>query len=111
MFSGTGPCGVVHSPAGAAAAADMMRDDPRTESVVAARSTRDTCLGIGTTEAVFSCALWLTIGLSREAEVTRSIDVSLLHKLFCLGDSCGIVFRGEYTSFLITSPLWSSAEY
>ena len=80
MFSGTGPCGLVHSPAGAAAAADMMRDDPRTDSVVAARSTRDTCLGIGLTEAVPSCALWLTIGLTRAAEVTRSIDVSLLHR-------------------------------
>ena len=81
MFSGTGPCGLMHSPAGAAAAADMMRDDPRTESVVAARSTRDTCLGIGTTETVPSCALWLAIGLTRAAEVTRSIDVSFRHKL------------------------------
>ena len=48
MFSGTGPCGLAHSPAGDAAAADMKWDDPRTERVAAVSKTCDTCLCEGT---------------------------------------------------------------
>lgn len=86
MFSGTGPCGLAHSPAGDVAAADMKRDDPRIERVAAVSKTCDTCLCGGTAVTARRDAFIGRTGVVRAAEAMRNITKNA--SLEQLGASC-----------------------
>ena len=89
MFSGTGPWGLAHSPAGLAAAADMWRDDPRIEIVAAVSNTCEICVGDGTRPTVLGDTFTLLIGPMRAAEAVRNITRLL--------GSTGFSLRTEYS--------------
>ncbi len=77
IFSGTGPWGLAHSPAGLDAAADMTRDDPRIEIVAAVSSTCEICLCDWRRPTPLGDAFARVTGLKRAAEADRNITYLL----------------------------------